>query len=158
MVNFFRNTLDGPLYVIVAILALIFIMAIIGFLMERKKLEKEEKDKIAYINSNGVSQFENVNVEENSSEPVVEEAFTPLTDNIVVNNNLENSEMSEESEEDRPLEINIFKNLEEDNQNNDTMNVDSDGIPVFNPTANEVTDAKTPVILFEDPDLKNEKK
>ena len=49
MIEFFRDVLSGPLYIIVAILSLIFMMAIIGFMMERKKLEKEEKGRIAYV-------------------------------------------------------------------------------------------------------------
>lgn len=47
MIKFFRDILDGPLYIIMTILSVIFIMAIIGFLMERKKLEKEAKQKVA---------------------------------------------------------------------------------------------------------------
>lgn len=49
MVHFFRDILVGPLYIGITILSIIFIMAIIGFLMERKKLEKEEKQKVAVI-------------------------------------------------------------------------------------------------------------
>ena len=45
MIHFFRDILDGPLYLIVAVVCIILIMAIIGFIMERKKLEKEEKEK-----------------------------------------------------------------------------------------------------------------
>ena len=51
MVEFFRDVLDGPLYIIVALLSLIFIMAIIGFIMERSKLAKDEKGRIAYVNN-----------------------------------------------------------------------------------------------------------
>lgn len=49
MIEFFRDVLDGPLYIVVTILSTIFIMAIIGFLMERKKLEKEAKAKVAVV-------------------------------------------------------------------------------------------------------------
>lgn len=49
MIHFFRDILDGPLYIGITILSIIFIMAIIGFLMERKKFEKEEKQKIAVV-------------------------------------------------------------------------------------------------------------
>ncbi len=49
MIEFFRDVLDGPLYIGTTILSIIFIMAIIGFLMERKKLEKEAKQKIAVV-------------------------------------------------------------------------------------------------------------
>lgn len=49
MIEFFRDALDGPLYYIIAILAVIFIMAIIGFIMERKQQEKNQKGKIAFV-------------------------------------------------------------------------------------------------------------
>lgn len=49
MIHFFRDILDGPVYLIFVALNIIFIMAIIGFIMERKKLEKEEKDKIVVV-------------------------------------------------------------------------------------------------------------
>ena len=51
MIEFYRDVLSGPLYIVVALLSLIFIMAIIGFMMERKKLENEEKGRIAYVNN-----------------------------------------------------------------------------------------------------------
>ncbi len=54
MVEFFRDVLDGPLYIIITVLSIIFIMAIIGFIMERKKLEKEAKAKTAVISSQDV--------------------------------------------------------------------------------------------------------
>ena len=60
MIKFFRDTLDGPLYVVITILSIIFIMAIIGFLMERKKLEKEEKKKIAVVNIQNINKEQNV--------------------------------------------------------------------------------------------------
>ena len=34
MIEFFRDVLDGPIYIVTTILSVIFIMAIIGFLME----------------------------------------------------------------------------------------------------------------------------
>ncbi len=52
MVEFFRDVLNGPLYIIVVILSIIFIMAIIGFIMERKQKEKETQDKVAFISRN----------------------------------------------------------------------------------------------------------
>lgn len=52
MIEFFRDVLDGPLYIVTTILSIIFIMAIIGFLMERKKLEKEQQSKIAVVGTN----------------------------------------------------------------------------------------------------------
>ena len=49
MIEFFRDVLSGPLYYIVAVLAIIFIMAIIGFIMERKQKEKAMKGKVAFV-------------------------------------------------------------------------------------------------------------
>jgi len=49
MIWFFRDFLDGPVYIIVAVLSLIFIMAIIGFIAERLQLEKEEKNRVAVL-------------------------------------------------------------------------------------------------------------
>lgn len=47
--KFFRDVLDGPLYIIVVVVAVILIMAIIGFIMEKKKLAKEAQEKIATV-------------------------------------------------------------------------------------------------------------
>lgn len=47
--KFFRDVLDGPLYIIVAIISIILIMAILGFIMEKKKLAKEAQDKITTV-------------------------------------------------------------------------------------------------------------
>ena len=51
MIHFFRDVLDGPLYIVIVILSIIFIMAIIGFIMERKQLEKEKKASIAVVDN-----------------------------------------------------------------------------------------------------------
>lgn len=51
MIHFFRDILSGPLYIITSILSVIFIMAIIGFMMERKKLEEEKKAQVAIIDN-----------------------------------------------------------------------------------------------------------
>ena len=51
MIWFFRDFLDGPLYLVVAFFCLFFIMAILGFMMERKQFEKEEKNKMVVLNN-----------------------------------------------------------------------------------------------------------
>lgn len=51
MIPFFRDILDGPLYFIVLVISIILIMAIIGFIMERKQLEKQEKEKRVVVGS-----------------------------------------------------------------------------------------------------------
>ncbi len=52
MVKFFRDVLSGPLYIVVVILSVIFIMAIIGFIMERNQKQKEAKGKVAFVSRN----------------------------------------------------------------------------------------------------------
>lgn len=52
MVKFFRNVLNGPLYIVVVILSIIFIMAIIGFIMERKQKQKEARNQVAFVSRN----------------------------------------------------------------------------------------------------------
>lgn len=51
MIEFFRDVLNGPLYIVTTIISIILIMAIIGFLMERKKLEKEAKNRMVVVNT-----------------------------------------------------------------------------------------------------------
>lgn len=61
MIQFFRDVLDGPLYIVIVILCVIFLMAIFGFIMERKKFEREEKSKIAVISNPSTIPSEEVN-------------------------------------------------------------------------------------------------
>ena len=48
-VHFFRDTLSGPIYVIVVIIAIILIFACIGYLAENKIKEKKQKEKYAEV-------------------------------------------------------------------------------------------------------------
>lgn len=56
IVSFFQNTLDGPLYYVVAVISFIFIIAIIGFLMEDKQKSKELKEKVAVIPTENIEE------------------------------------------------------------------------------------------------------
>lgn len=49
MIEFFRDILNGPLYIVTTIISVILIMAIIGYLMEKKKIERDLKSKVAVI-------------------------------------------------------------------------------------------------------------
>ena len=46
---FFRDILNGPLYIVTTIISVILIMAIIGYLMEKKKIDRDLKSKVAVI-------------------------------------------------------------------------------------------------------------
>ena len=54
MIWFFRDFLDGPVYIIISILCIVFIMAIIGFMMERVQLEREKKNREAVLEDDAV--------------------------------------------------------------------------------------------------------
>ena len=49
MISFYRDFLDGTVYTVVALVAVILILAIIGFMMEKIKSYKEEQAKTAYM-------------------------------------------------------------------------------------------------------------
>ena len=49
MIKFFRDVLNGPLYIVRVIISLILIMAIIGRLMEKKQKKEEAEGKIAHV-------------------------------------------------------------------------------------------------------------
>ena len=136
MVEFFRDRLDGVLYVIVALFALFLIMAIIGFIMERLKLEKEANEKVAHVGRGTVTPIQPVSIEI-SNEQVLE-ANNTTVQNIEVNENL--PAVSEEPVEEFIIE-NYFKE-----PSNDQLNQD----------INVPNQQSTNVIVFEDPDTPNE--
>lgn len=64
MIEFFRDVLNGPLYIVIVILSIIFIMAIIGFIIERKQLEKEKKASIAIVGNTVNTPIQPVSINE----------------------------------------------------------------------------------------------
>lgn len=106
MIEFFRDVLDGPLYIVVVVISIIFIMAIIGFLMEKKKLEKEAKEKIAVI-SNTEDNIEESNVTPVQPVNINEEVETPIINNEVTNLNEQVTEvvLEQPNTDDTPLEV-----------------------------------------------------
>ena len=49
VIEFIRDFFDGPVYIVVAIISVILIMAIIGYLMEKKQKADEAAGKIAHV-------------------------------------------------------------------------------------------------------------
>lgn len=94
MISFFRDFLNGPIYIIAVIICIILIMAIIGFIMERKKLEKEEQEKKVTIDV--ATQVERVMPTIQPAvtpvEPVVTKVEPVITREVVLNGNIENSQ------------------------------------------------------------------
>lgn len=66
IIHFFRDILDGPLYIVVVIVSVILIFALLGYLMEksqnRKKQYKEQNDnseKNEVVIDNNINQVQN---------------------------------------------------------------------------------------------------
>jgi len=107
MIEFFRDFIDGPIYFVVVVICIILIMAIIGYLMEKKKLEQEEKNKRVTLS---VSPIEEVKVQEhvvtNNIEvnvqtvpnPIIQSEQINQSNNIQTVNSTLNSEVIEEKQ------------------------------------------------------------
>lgn len=76
-VHFFRDTLSGPVYVIVVIIAIILIFACIGYLAENKIKEKKQKEKYAEVAGPGEVVK---SVEATAPIPVVSAGATPVNE------------------------------------------------------------------------------
>lgn len=76
-VHFFRDTLSGPVYVIVVIIAIILIFACIGYLAENKIKEKKQKEKYAEVAGPGEVVK---SVEATAPIPVVSAVVTPVNE------------------------------------------------------------------------------
>ena len=111
MIHFFRDVLDGPVYFVLFVVCIILIMSILGFIMERLKLQKEENDKRVVVG--GSASIEPVRTREvilsTKEEPVVEPvqsinqepissptSTTPTTNNTVVIPNMLDEELKRE--------------------------------------------------------------
>lgn len=108
MVKFFRDVLDGPLYIVITVLSIIFIMAIIGFLMERKKLEKEAKAKIAVVSNTEdvVTAIEPVSIQTEMEIPLVAPVEQTQTSNASnPNSNLVGQDVPVSDEVQTPIII-----------------------------------------------------
>lgn len=111
MIHFFRDVLDGPVYFVLFVVCIILIMSILGFIMERLKLQKEENDKRVVVG--GTASIEPVRTREvilsTKEEPVIEPvqsinqepissptSTTPTTNNTVVIPNMLDEELKRE--------------------------------------------------------------
>ena len=50
------DILSGPVYIVVAIIAVILIMAVIGYFLEKAKIEKENKERIVVVSDNNTTE------------------------------------------------------------------------------------------------------
>ncbi len=82
VIEFFRDTLDGPFYIVWVVVLVILIFACIGYLAEKGIKNKKEKEKYATVSQNG--SIDGAVVAETVSEPVTESS----SQNVVVSNNI----------------------------------------------------------------------
>lgn len=88
IIIFFRDILDGPLYIIVAIISGILICSCIGYLAEvninKKKIKQEYEKKYADVNSNTISS-NNTNINTNPPAIAIQ---NNMDNNKIVNTNV----------------------------------------------------------------------
>lgn len=105
MIEFFRDKLDGPLYVIVALISLFLIVAIIGFIMERIKLQKEENEKVVHIEKTPEQEvsIEPVKIESTNIDLNKQEEVKPVEDELILKEPVVSEEITEEVEENSDI-------------------------------------------------------
>ncbi len=95
VIEFFRDTLDGPLYIVVVVICVILIFACIGYLAEKSINAKKEKEKYASVGDNEATHSSDtgaaleevvpntdVNVDAQVLETPVENVVTPLNEPV----------------------------------------------------------------------------
>ena len=125
MVEFFRDVLNGPLYIVVVIIALILIMAIIGFLMEKKQNQKQEEEKVAHVGTEVKQE------EDPISNPGI---FTPMNqtaeevnvgvvqnnnnvEQVLINNEIPSSNVEQDVNEPIKAPVFVFEDPDEKKEN-----------------------------------------
>ncbi|MCI8568031.1 MAG: hypothetical protein HFG48_01785 [Bacilli bacterium] len=93
IIGFFRDTLDGGLYYVVVVICLILIMAIIGFIMEKAKIAKEESEKTVVIADSNGAPVTNKEVVTNTNA----NAATNITGSVVISDDASVNRPTEES-------------------------------------------------------------
>ena len=87
MIEFFRDTLDGPFYIVWVVVLVILIFACIGYLAEKGINKKHEREKYATVNEND----DNVSIIQEAvvTEPVQDQVSKDyLSNNTVVSNDI----------------------------------------------------------------------
>ena len=92
IIRFFRDVLDGPLYIVVAIICIILICSCIGYLAEtslnKKKAKEEYEQSHATIGSN--TQTNNLNSEQSqASVPNTMGTVPPVPDSVNTNQQMQ---------------------------------------------------------------------
>ena len=97
MISFYRDFLDGTTYTVVALIAVVLILGIVGFMMEKIKSYKEEQAKIAYDRTKEAEQrgdtivFDSkadriVGTEPNDSSPTITLSPASTSENVTATN------------------------------------------------------------------------
>ena len=164
IISFFRDTLDGPVYIVVVVVAVILFFACIGYLAEKSINTKKEKAKYAKVENdsatgsdnsvNDVTEVSDSNVNESVVNPVnVINSGVVSTDSIYDNNpvtNIPNDLGSEAVTTDVPItDINV-NNVETVSTTpiDNVSNVSNASNVVEMPTVTEVS--STPGVVNQD--------
>ena len=129
--EFFRDVLDGPIYIVLVIVCVILIMAIIGFIMERKRLEQEANSKVIHVD----------NMLETPVEPVA----------VVAEGVQQEDEFASPTVDLSEGDL-VIENPNNDNSNNIEQVTNVEEIPTYNTDLSKGDRVETPVIVFKDPD------
>ncbi len=114
MISFYRDFLDGTVYSVVALISVIFIIAIIGFMMEKIKAYKEEQAKIAYIKTKE---------DEQRGGTIIFDSKTDMVKTKVTSPQEENTELKPNTPPEEEIEDTV-------NRRDEVMTIDSSTLDV----------------------------
>ncbi len=67
MIHFFRDILDGPIYIVLVVISIILIMGILGFIMERYQKKKEGQLAVKVVNASNLRKGDKLIINSNQS-------------------------------------------------------------------------------------------
>jgi len=67
VIHFFRDILDGPIYIVLVVISIILIMGILGFIMERYQKKKEGQLAVKVVNASNLRKGDKLIINSNQS-------------------------------------------------------------------------------------------
>lgn len=156
MIHFFRDILDGPIYIVIVIISIILIMAIIGFMMERKRLEQEKKEKIVIISKETpVTPMEPVNISMNVENTLSNDEMVNSTSSLsfTIGNTISDNNISTNINTPSPINIPFTNstvvntnNIQSSNENFNNIDNNQVKIPYIIDNSTEKVEISKPII------------
>lgn len=115
MIHFFRDVLDGPIYIALVVVCTFGIIGILGFMMERFKTN-DEKSAVRDVEASGPNRSTKLIL---SSSSLISQEETPEEEKNPFQETMEQPETNLDQEVDRPIQ-------EGNGQENNSMSIDSD--------------------------------